>query len=112
FDEVLFRRLGLLGGLLVGGHLAAIDFRQLLSARQSGEAMVLTAGMTFGLCAVGFFLNVFLVAQRWRLFEKRPDPELLIVHSYIGAFASGSASWAVCSNDLTALAFAATMVAL
>jgi hypothetical protein len=112
FDEVLFRRLGLLGGLLVGGHLAAIDFRQLLSARQSGETMVLTAGMTFGLCAVVFYLNVFFIAQRWRLFEKRPDPELLIVHSYIGAFAAVSASWALCSNDWTALAFGATMVAL
>src|SRR5262249_60985618 len=98
FDEVLFRRLGLLGGLLVGGHLAAIDFRQLLSARQSGEAMVLTAGMTFGLCAEVLYLNVFFVAQRWRLFEKRPDPGLLIVPSYIGAFAAGSGSAAFCSN--------------
>src|SRR6266699_305014 len=52
--EVVFRRLGLLAGLLVGTHLAGIDFRQLMTARQSGEAIVLTAGMMFALCAVVF----------------------------------------------------------
>lgn len=112
FDEVVFRRLGLLAGLLVGGHLVGIDFRQLMAARQSGEAIVLPAGMTFALCAVVFYLNSLFVAQRWRLFANRPDPELLILHSYIGAFAAVSASWALCANDWTALSFAATMVVL
>ncbi|HEX7893830.1 MAG TPA: DUF2339 domain-containing protein, partial [Terriglobales bacterium] len=90
FNEVVFRRLGLLAGLLVGGHLAAIDFRQLMAARQSGEAAVLTAGMTFAVCAVVFYLNSLFVAQRWRLFANRPDSELLILHSYVGAFAAAS----------------------
>ena len=112
FNEVVFRRLGLLAGLLVGGHLAAIDFRQLMAARQSGEAAVLTAGMTFAVCAVVFYLNSLFVAQRWRLFDKWRDPQLLALHSYIGAFAAVSASWALCSNDWTALSFAATMVVL
>ncbi|HEX8925474.1 MAG TPA: DUF2339 domain-containing protein, partial [Terriglobales bacterium] len=112
FNEVVFRRLGLVAGLLVGGHLAAIDFRQLMAARQSGEAAVLTAGMTFAVCAVVFYLNSLFVAQHWRLFANRPDPELLVLHSYIGAFAAVSASWALCSNDWTALAFAATMMVL
>jgi Predicted membrane protein (DUF2339) len=64
--EVVFRRLGLLAGLLVGGHLAVIDFRQLVAARQTGEAVVLTAGMTFALCAVVFYLNSLFIAPRWR----------------------------------------------
>jgi hypothetical protein len=112
FDEVVFRRLGLVAGLLVGGHLAAIDFRQLMIARQSGEAVVLTAGMTFALCAVVFYLNSLFVAQRWRFFTNWPDSQLISVHSYMGAFAAVSASWALCSNDWTALAFAGTMVVL
>ena len=112
FDEVVFRRLGLLAGLLVGGHLAAIDFRQLMAARESGEAMALTAGIIFALCAVVFYFNSLFVAQRWRLFAKWPDPQLLALHSYIGAFAAISAAWALCSNDWTALAFAATMAVL
>ena len=112
FDEVVFRRLGLLAGLLVGGHLATIDFRQLMAARQSGEAPVLTAGMTFALCAVVFYFNAVFVPQRWRLFGQWRDPQLLSLHSYIGAFAAVSAAWALCSNDWTALAFAGTMVLL
>lgn len=112
FDEGVFRRLGLLAGLLVGAHLVAIDFRELMAARQSGEAVVLTAGMPFALCAVVFYFNSLFVAQRWRLFAKWPDPQLLAFHSYIGAFAAVSASWALCSNDWTALAFAGTMVVL
>jgi len=112
FDEVVFRRLGLLAGLLVGGHLAVIDFRQLVAARQSGEATVLAAGIIFALCAVVFYLNSLFVAQRWRLFAKWPDPQLLALHSYIGAFAAISAAWALCSNDWTALAFAGTMAVL
>ncbi len=112
FDEVVFRRLGLLAGLLVGGHLVGIDFRQLMAARQNGEVTVLAAGMTFALCAVVFYLNSLFVAQRWRLFDKWRDPQLLALHSYIGAFAAVSAAWALCSNDWTALAFAATMVVL
>jgi len=74
--------------------------------------MVLTAGMTFVLCAVVFYLNSLFVGQRWRVFIKRPDQELLALHSYIGAFAAVSASWALCSNDWTALAFAGTMAVL
>jgi hypothetical protein len=112
FEEVVFQRLGLLAGLLVGGHLAAIDFRQLMAARQSGEAMVLTAGMTFALCAIVFYFNSVFVPQRWRVFTRWRDPQLLALHSYIGAFAAVSASWALCSNDWTALAFAGTMVVL
>ena len=112
FDEVVFRRLGLLAGLLVGGHLAAIDFRHLVETRESSEAIVLTAGITFALCAVVFYFNCLFVPQRWRLFAQWRDPQLLALHSYVGAFAAVSASWALCSNDWTALAFAGAMVVL
>jgi len=112
FDEVVFRRLGLLAGVMVGGHLAAIDFRQLMAARESGEAMVGTAGMTFALCAVVFYFNSVVVPQRWGRFGQWGDPQLLALHSYIGAFATVSASWALCSNDWTALGFAGSMLVL
>jgi len=108
--EVVFRRLGLLAGLLVGTHLAGIDFRQLMTARQSGESIVLTAGMMFALCALVFYANALFVAQRWRIFAKWPDAQLISIHSYVGAFAAVSAAWALCSKDWTALAFAGTMI--
>lgn len=111
--EVVFRRLGLLTGLLVGAHLAAVDFAQLMSIRQTSETLVLAAGVMFGLCAIVFYLNALLVGHRWnRAFGGWPDSQLLSVHSYIGAFAAVSAAWALCSRDWTALAFAGIMLAL
>jgi len=112
-SEVVFRRLGLFAGILVGLHLAAIDFRQLAAVRQRSEEIVLAAGVMFALCAVVFYLNVLRIGQRWRLlFVEFPDSPLLCGHSYLGAFAAVSAAWALCSQDWTAVAFAGIMLAL
>jgi Predicted membrane protein (DUF2339) len=109
--EVVFRRLGLLTGLLVGAHLTGIDFRNLVNLRLAKEELALAAGVLFSLCAVVFYLNAFGVGSRWKnLFEDSPDRSLLTVHSYLGAFAAASAAWALFSHDWTALAFAAVML--
>jgi hypothetical protein len=109
--EVVFRRLGLLTGLLVGLHLVGIDFRHLLNLRLAKEDLVLDGGVLFGLCAVVFYLNALGVGSRWKdLFVDSPDRPLLTIHSYFGAFAAASAAWALFSHDWTALAFAAVML--
>ncbi len=109
--EVVFRRLGLLTGLLVGLHLLGVDFRHLLSLRFAKEDLVLDAGVLFCLCAVVFYLNALGIGSRWKaFFEDSPDRPLLIVHSYLGAFAAASAAWALFLHDWTALAFAAVML--
>jgi hypothetical protein len=111
--EVIFRRLGLLTGFLVGAHLAGIDFEQLILVRQASEDLVLTVGVMFALSAIVFYWNGLLIGKRWaRDFEKSPDRQLLSAHSYIGGFAAVAAAWALCSRDWTALAFAAIMLAL
>jgi len=111
--EVLFRRLGLLIGLLVGAHLIAIDLQDLLAARRFYEGVVLTAGMMFGLCAVVFYLNTFAGRLRWgQFFDDPPESPLLWTHSYLGAFSAACAAWALCSKDWTALAFAGIMLTL
>src|SRR5262249_7993883 len=113
FSEVVFRRLGVVAGLLVGLHLAGVDFRQLITVRQSGEELVLAAGVMFALCACVFYLNALLLGKRYRLlFMEFPDAQLLSVHSYLGAFAAVSAGWALCSHDWTAVAFAGIMFLL
>ena len=113
FSEVVFRRLGLFAGMLVGLHLAGIDFRQLTAVRENSEDLVLAAGVMFSLCATVFYLNTLLVGKRWRLFfVELPDTQLLSGHSYLGAFAAVSAGWALCSRDWTAVAFAGIMLAL
>jgi hypothetical protein len=111
--EVIFRRLGLFIGLLVGLHLAGTDFRQLVNFRASSEDLALASGVLFAVCAVVFYLNAFGVGSRWKdFFEDSPDRPLLTVHSYLGAFAAASAAWALFSHDWTALAFAAVMLAV
>jgi hypothetical protein len=111
--EVVFRRLGLLTGLLVGLHLVGVDFRHLLNLRFAKEDIVLDAGVLFCLCAVVFYINALGVGARWKdFFGDSPDRPLLTVHSYLGAFAAASAAWALFSHDWTALAFAAIMLIL
>jgi hypothetical protein len=111
--EVVFRRLGLLTGLLVGLHLVGVDFRQLIALRASSESLSLAAGVLFALCAVVFYVNALGVGSRWKdLFDNSSDRPLLTIHSYLGAFAAASAAWALFSYDWTALAFATTMLTL
>jgi len=113
FSEVVFRRLGLFAGMLVGLHLAGIDFRQLMAVRQNSEELFLTAGVMFALCATVLYLNALLIGKWWRpFFVEVPDSQLLCGHSYLGAFAAVSAGWALCSRDWTALAFAGIMLVL
>jgi hypothetical protein len=111
--EVVFRRLGLLIGLLVGVHLLGSDFPILVNLRLKNEDLALASGVLFALCAVVFYLNALGLGSRWReFFDDSPDRPLLTVHSYLGAFAAGSAAWALFSHDWTALAFATVMLVL
>jgi len=109
--EVVFRRLGLLTGLLVGLHLLGVDFRHLLNLRFAKEDVVLDAGVLFCLCALVFYLNALGVGSRWKdSFANSLDRPLLTVHSYLGAFTAACSAWALFSHDWTALAFAAVML--
>ena len=109
--EVVFRRLGLLTGLLVGLHLVGVDFRQLVNLHLAHEELPLAGGVFFSICAIVFYLNSLGVGSRWKdLLDDSPDRPLLTVHSYLGAFAAASAAWALFSHDWTALAFATVML--
>jgi hypothetical protein len=113
FSEVVFRRVGLLTGLLVAVHLVLIDFQELLVRRRVNDNLVLDLGVMFALCAAVFYLNLLFVGWRWRpFFDDAPDEQLLIAHSYVGGFAAACAAWALCSGDWTAMAFAGIMLTL
>jgi hypothetical protein len=113
FEEVVFRRLGLFTGLLVGIDLIGFNFRPLVELRAKSEELALASGVLFALCAIVFYLNALYVGSRWeKSFSSSLDRKLLIVHSYLGALAAATAAWALCANDWTAVVFAATMLAL
>ncbi|HEY6384146.1 MAG TPA: hypothetical protein VIX91_00520, partial [Candidatus Acidoferrum sp.] len=113
FEEVVFRRLGLLTGLLVGVDLIGFNFRPLVELRAKSEELAIPSGVLFALCAIVFYLNALYVGSRWeKSFSSSLDSKLLIVHSYLGAFAAATAAWALYANDWTAVVFAATMLSL
>ncbi len=111
--EIVFRRLGLLTGLLVGIRLIGFDFRDLVNLRGHAEKLELGAGILFAFCAVVFYLNDLAIGTRWKeFFESSLDRRLLTVHSYLGAICGATAAWALFTKDWTAIAFAALMVTL
>jgi hypothetical protein len=112
-SEIVFRRLGLLTGLLVGIRLIGFDFRDLVNLRVHGEKVELGAGILFAFCAMVFYLNDLAIGTRWQeLFESSLDRRLLTVHSYLGAISAATAAWALFTKDWTAIAFAALMVTI
>jgi len=112
-SEVVFRRLGLLIGLLVGVRLVGFDFVQLMTTRGTTEDLVLDAGVMLGLCALVFYANALVAGQKWKqFFGGSPDAQMLSIHSYLGGFAGAAAVWAICSGDWTALGFAGIMLGL
>jgi len=113
FEEVVFRRLGLFTGLLVGIDLIGFNFRPLVELRAKSEALALASGILFALCAAVFYLNALQISSRWKeSFSASLDRGLLTIHSYFGAFAAATAAWAFFGNDWTAVAFAAIMLSL
>jgi len=113
FEEVVFRRVGLFTGLLVGFELVIFNLPPLVRLRERSEALDLTSGVLFALCAVVFYLNALFVRRRWdKSFTASLDGGLLTIHSYLGAFSAAAAAWALFANDWTAVAFAAVMLVL
>src|SRR6476646_7528101 len=113
FEEVVFRRLGLFTGVLVGIDLIGFNFRPLVELRAKPEEPALASGILFALCAVVFYLNALFISSRWKdSFSTALDRSLLRIHSYLGAFAAATAAWAFFGNDWTAVAFAAIMLSL
>ena len=113
FEEVVFLRVGLFTGLLVGIDLLVYNFRPLVAFRAKTEDLASGPGILFAVCGVALYLNSLYIATRWKeSFRAALDRRLLDIHSYLAAFATATAAWALFSKDWTAVAFAALMLAL
>jgi outer membrane biosynthesis protein TonB len=111
--EVVFRRIGLFTGLLVGLHLAFREIEPVLRFRAHSDDPLVPAGVLFGLCAVVLYMNALIGgARRKEFFQSLLDWRLLQIHSYIGAASAMAAAWALVAQDWTAVAFAGIMLAL
>jgi len=113
FEEVVFLRVGLFTGLLVGIDLLSYNFRPLVLFRAHSEIIVPKAGLLFAVCGLALYLNALYIGSRWKeSFRTALDTRLLAFHSFFGAFATATAAWALFAYDWTAVAFAAIMLAL
>ena len=111
--EVVFRRIGLLTGLLTAGHLALVDVRAVIRVRESSEALLLESGILFSLCAIVLYGNFLALGTRWKqFFEVTLDAFLLDAHSYIAGVSAVVAVWALTARDWTSVALAGVMLTL
>jgi hypothetical protein len=113
FGEVVFLRVGLFTGLLVGIDLFAFNFRPLVTFRAKSEDLVSASGILFAVCGLALYLNALYIGSRWKeSFRTTLDRRLLDIQSYFAACAIATAAWALFAYDWTAIAFAAIMLAL
>jgi hypothetical protein len=111
--EVVFRRIGLLTGVLVGLHLALVDFEPVMKFRVKSDDALVSAAVLFGLCAVVLCANALTCETRWKaLFNSFFDFRVLQLHSYLAAASAMVAAWALVTKDWTVLAFAGIMLVL
>ncbi len=114
--EVVFRRAGLVAGLLTAGHLLVIDFTQVFGKRilDGLPAMPeVPLGVVFALATFVFYMNAHFVARRWsELFEHLLDEASMEAFSYGGALLALLGAWLLWPGEWTAVAWAALGAAM
>lgn len=112
--ERLFRRLGLVTGLLVLGEVLLVEVPRMVNGRglDASSPFIPYSVLLFLMAAV-FYANNTLLRLRWpNLFTDPVDDKLLTASSYPGAITLGFACWAAFTGDGLAVAFACSMVAV
>jgi hypothetical protein len=112
--ERLFRRIGLVTGLLVLGDVLFVEVPRMLQGRGTELAHPLIPySVLLFVMAIVFYGNNTLLRLRWPQFFTDPlDDNLLTASSYPGAIILGFACWAGFTGDWLAVAFAAAMLAV
>ena len=111
--EALFRRIGLVTGVLVGFHVLLLDCARLYQERMVADVPVITGGILLATCGVLFYFNAHYVLKKWpALFTERFDRIGLSTHSYFGAITLTLAAWALFVLDWTAVAWVTILVAI
>jgi uncharacterized membrane protein len=107
--ELLFRRLGLLAGVLTG-LLIVYEARSIIEFRGSSEALLLKDGILLLTCSTLFYLNALYLRDRWRELFDKLDSGLAIAQSHLGCMTAFLGVWALFTADWTAIAWAAMLL--
>jgi hypothetical protein len=108
--EVVFRRLGWIGGVLTG-TLILYEARNIVEFRQTSDAPLIQSGVLLLVCAVLFYVNALFLRSKWNGCLDDFDRSLARVQSYLGAFTAFLGIWAVFPGDWTAVGWAVLMLA-
>lgn len=108
--ELVFRRLGLLAGI-VTGFLVGFESHNLFALRQHSDKPLIAIGIQLLTCSAIFYGNAHFIRERWRTLFAGLDGQLAEVQSYLGAAMAFIGVWAVFSADSTAVVWAVLMIA-
>ena len=107
--ESLFRRLGLLAGVITG-VLIVYEAHHLVEFRQTSEAVILKDGILLLTVSVLFYLNAFFIGHKWRDIFGAFDTPLVIAQGYVGCVTAFLGVWGVFTGDWTAIGWAVLML--
>jgi uncharacterized membrane protein len=108
--EVVFRRLGMLGALLVSGQMIAVDAAQVFGRRMDGADLRpdFRLAIVFAVAAAVFYANAHWVLRRWAdLFTREFDRRVMQRLSYVAGVMLLIAAWIAFPETWTAVAWCA-----
>jgi hypothetical protein len=107
--EVLFRRLGLLAGIITG-LLILFEAQHLIAFRQTSEALLLKDGTLLVTAAALFYLNALFIGFKWKDLFGTFDRPLVTVQGYLGCVTAFLGVWGLFTGDWTAIGWAVLML--
>jgi hypothetical protein len=117
--EALFRRLGLIAGI-VTGLLILYEASHIVVFRQQSESPLIQDGGLLLTCSLIFYFNALFLRRRWQdLFKGHDqgsifndfDGQLADAQSYLGCIAAFLGVWALFTGEWTAVGWATLMAA-
>ncbi len=107
--EVVFRRIGLIAGILTG-LLVGYEARHLFELRQNSDTPLIATGVQLLTCSALFYFNAHFIREKWRSLFLNLDGQLAELQSYLGAAMAFLGIWAVFPGDWTAVGWAVLMI--
>ena len=107
--EVVFRRLGLLGGV-VTGLLVGYEASGIIDLRQHSDTPRIADGVLLLTCAAVFYFNAQFLRRKWKVLFEGFDGHTAVVQNYLGWLTAFLGTWAIFTSDWTAIAWAVLMV--
>jgi hypothetical protein len=108
--EALFRRLGLLAGLITG-LLIVYEAQHILEFRQQSESPLIQDGILLLTCSALFYVNSLFISRKWRPLFNSFDEALVTAQSYIGCITAFLGIWGLFTGNSTAIGWSALLLA-